>query len=154
MVGSGFHIVDNFDLCPENETCEVAITISEMENYRTLDYSNLYVTGGTPANSNGTLISGFTDYSENITLWSQLHGPGTPFVDDGDVYFTCDDAGQIDWDAVNNGMNDCADGSDEAPTDGSSKMFTCEDGTTIDWSLLNNYQADCSQNEDEVVANH
>jgi len=154
MVGSGFHIVDNFDLCPENQSCDVAISISDVENYRVLDYSNLYVTGGTPPNSNGTLISGFTDYSENITLWSQLHGPGTPFVDDGDVYFTCDDAGQIDWNAVNNGVNDCADGSDEAPADGSSKMFTCEDGTTIDWDLLNNYQVDCSQSEDEGVANH
>ena len=153
-VGSGFHIVDDFDLCAANETCSVMITIMDMSNYRTLQTLYPNVQGHSPADSNGILQSSlhFND-AGNITHWAKLYGSDAPFVED-DMKFTCDDGVLIEWGSVNDGTADCADASDEAPTDGSSKTFSCEDGTTINWSQINNYQADCSLSEDEGVAHH
>jgi hypothetical protein len=158
-VGSTFHIVDDFDLCPADETCSVAISITDTDSYRTLDVSNVYVQGHSPANSNGILQASlhFND-TGNITHWASLYGSNTPFVKADETHesvkFTCDDGAQIEWNAVNDGISDCVDASDEAPIDGSSKTFSCDDGATIDWSQINDNQADCSQSEDEGIAHH
>ncbi len=87
--------------------------------------------------------------------------------------FICGDGTEIPFNWVNDGEEDCYDGSDEMDMSGSwsgwgdniymnvdldeemlsfdedGKMFMCDDGMEISWDQVNDYQADCATAEDE-----
>jgi len=70
-----------------------------------------------------------------------------------EVWFMCAD-GQYDipWDYVNDGGEDCADGSDEAQYEygDETTMFTCADGSdTFELSWVNDGEEDCADGSDE-----
>ncbi|MBK29983.1 MAG: hypothetical protein CMB49_04635, partial [Euryarchaeota archaeon] len=71
----------------------------------------------------------------------------------GEVTFVCGNGDEIDFSWVNDGYEDCEDGSDEPQDfdgDGvTDNWFDCNDGSTISMDLVNDGNADCSEGEDE-----
>jgi hypothetical protein len=66
--------------------------------------------------------------------------------------FTCDDQSTVLLSAVNDGVEDCADGSDE-PDIVETTTFTCVDGSEIAFRLVNDGDADCADGSDEELGN-
>lgn len=64
--------------------------------------------------------------------------------------FLCDDGSLISWYQVNNGYNNCQDGSDEYDAS-SPTTFTCADGTTISFDAVNDDTGDCTGFDDEGI---
>ena len=64
--------------------------------------------------------------------------------------FLCDDGSLISWYQVNNGYNNCQDGSDEYNAS-SPTTFTCADGTTISFDAVNDDTGDCTGFDDEGI---
>ena len=152
-IGDTVRIVDDADLCPAGEWCDIMIQITDVTNSVVLSVDYLYVEGQSPAGSIGMLKGELHSWGEQITMQSSVVG-GTPFVTGDFANFSCDDGTIIDWDEVNDGNNDCSNGEDEANLDGSAKWFTCNDGSEIDWQHLNDYAADCTTAEDEGIKHH
>ena len=75
--------------------------------------------------------------------------------DDSEEMFPCDGGNTwIPWDWVNNGYEDCEDGSDEYDDDGSdsdneSGMWMCDNGEEIPEDWVNNGYEDCEDGSDE-----
>ena len=67
-----------------------------------------------------------------------------------DTNFTCDDNSTTSILFVNDGDDDCADGSDENPN-GTRADFTCADGSAIPFNLTNDRSSDCADGSDEVA---
>ena len=71
--------------------------------------------------------------------------------DDSEEMFPCDGGNTwIPWDWVNDGYEDCEDGSDEYDDDDSEEMFLCDDGNEeipMDW--VNDGYEDCEDGSDE-----
>tara|TARA_B100001115_G_scaffold9672_1_gene7138 strand:+ start:2932 stop:5397 length:2466 start_codon:yes stop_codon:yes gene_type:complete len=71
--------------------------------------------------------------------------------DDSEEMFPCDGGNTwISWDWVNDGYEDCEDGSDEYDDDDSEEMFLCDDGNEeipMDW--VNDGYEDCEDGSDE-----
>ena len=152
-IGETVRIVDDTDLCPAGEYCDITIQIVDTMNGVLLSVDYLYVEGQSPAGSIGMLKGEIHSWGEQITMQSSVVG-GTPFVTGDFANFSCDDGTIIDWDEVSDGNNDCSNGEDEANLDGSAKLFTCNDGSEIDWQQLNDYFADCTTAEDEGIKHH
>ena len=64
--------------------------------------------------------------------------------------FLCDDGSLISWYQVNNGYNNCQDGSDEYDAS-SPTTFTCADGTSISFDAVNDDTGDCTGFDDEGI---
>ena len=67
-----------------------------------------------------------------------------------DTEYRCDDDSTIALFFVNDGGDDCADGSDENPN-GSRADFTCADGSAIPFNQTNDRSSDCADGSDEVA---
>jgi len=67
-----------------------------------------------------------------------------------DTDFRCDDNSTTSILFVNDGDDDCADGSDENPN-GSRADFTCADGSAIPFNQTNDRNSDCADGSDEVT---
>ena len=67
-----------------------------------------------------------------------------------DTYFRCDDNSTTSILFVNDGDDDCADGSDENPN-GARANFTCADGSAIPFNQTNDRSSDCADGSDEVA---
>ncbi len=77
--------------------------------------------------------------------------------DDGEGMFPCDNGNEVPWDYVNDGWDDCGDGSDEFDDDGDDgddgeEMFTCDNGNEIPMEWVNDGDNDCGDwsDEDEI----
>lgn len=66
--------------------------------------------------------------------------------------FTCDDQSTVLLSVVDDGVEDCADGSDE-PDIVESTTYTCDDGSEIAFRLVNDGDEDCADGSDEELAN-
>jgi len=67
-----------------------------------------------------------------------------------DTDFRCDDNSTTSILFVNDGDDDCADGSDENPN-GSRADFTCADGSAIPFNQTNDRSSDCADGSDEIT---
>ena len=67
-----------------------------------------------------------------------------------DTDFRCDDNSTTSILFVNDGDDDCADGSDENPN-GTRTNFTCADGISIPFNQTNDRSPDCADGSDEVA---
>jgi hypothetical protein len=67
-----------------------------------------------------------------------------------DTDFRCDDNSTTSILFVNDGDDDCADGSDENPN-GTRANFTCADGSAIPFNQTNDRNSDCADGSDEVT---
>ena len=153
-VGDGVTIMDDGDMCPEGDYCHVDITVTNTMESKTLDNSYANVEGYTAANAPPKLTGDIHFWGDNITVQTELSGNTSVMQSDEEAMFTCDDGSVISFMSVNDGESSCSDGSDEAPTDGSTKMFTCNDGSEVEWTTLNDNNGDCPTLEDEGVLNH
>ena len=52
--------------------------------------------------------------------------------------------------AVNNGVDDCGDGSDEPMMQTDGKTFSCDDGAVVSFERVNDGEVDCPDGSDEV----
>jgi len=101
----------------------------------------------------GCLHEGTVEDNDNLTLepfalsateeWSNT----TAYAD---TDFRCDDNGTTSILFVNDGDDDCSDGSDENPN-GTRANFTCADGSTIPFNQTNDRSSDCADGSDEVT---
>ena len=153
-VGDGFTIMDDADMCAQNEYCSVYITVTDTMEGKTLHTEYAYVEGFSPANAPAKLTGDLHFWGDNITVQTALSGNTSVMQSDEEPMFTCDDGSVTNFMSVNDGESSCSDGSDEAPTDGSTKMFTCNDGSEVEWTTLNDGNGDCPTLEDEGVLNH
>ncbi|MDA8594107.1 hypothetical protein N9L85_01910 [Euryarchaeota archaeon] len=153
-VGDGVTIMDDADMCPENNYCSVDITVTDTMEGQILSSTWTSVEGFTPANAPAKLTGDLHFWGDNITVQTALSGNTSVLQSDDSAMFTCDDGSEIGFTSVNDGESACSDGSDEAPTDGSTKMFTCNDGSEVEWTTLNDGYGDCPTLEDEGVLNH
>ena len=73
---------------------------------------------------------------------------GEPHTADDDRVYSCEDGSdEIPFGYVNDGDQDCADGSDEPVYE--EEFFTCDDGSEIPMSSVNDGNMDCADDEDE-----
>ena len=63
--------------------------------------------------------------------------------------YTCANGDTVLLSQVNDGEDDCADGSDEPDLQSDGSEFMCDDGSTIDFYLANDGDADCADGSDE-----
>ena len=63
--------------------------------------------------------------------------------------YTCANGDTVLLSQVNDGTEDCGDGSDEPDLQTDGSEFMCNDGSTIDFHLANDGEADCADGSDE-----
>ena len=63
--------------------------------------------------------------------------------------FTCADGETVLLSTVNDGAEDCADGSDEPRMEDDGRTYSCNDGSEIAFSLVNDGNEDCADGSDE-----
>ena len=68
--------------------------------------------------------------------------------DDDDDTFLCDNGNEIPWDYVDDGWDDCGDGSDESD-DGGDDTFYCDNGNEIPMDWVDDGADDCGDGSDE-----
>jgi hypothetical protein len=68
-----------------------------------------------------------------------------------DITFVCGDGDEIPFQWVNDGGEDCYDGSDEPQSD---NWFDCHDGSTVGMDEVNDGYYDCADGEDEGADNY
>ena len=77
-----------------------------------------------------------------------------PNANSGDlVYhrFACANGEVVKLAAVNNGADDCGDGSDEPMVQTDGATFTCDDGSVVPFERVNDGEADCLDGSDEAI---
>ncbi len=80
-----------------------------------------------------------------------FHVEGMPEDDGGDDTFYCDNGNEISRDLVDDGWDDCGDGSDESDDGGDEVVFVCDDGQEIPFDWVNDGGADCYDESDEAT---
>ena len=71
-VGDGVTIMDDADMCPENEYCSVEITLIDTMEGKTLSQEWVYVEGFSPANAPAKLTGELHFWGDNITVQTAL----------------------------------------------------------------------------------
>jgi Ca2+-binding EF-hand superfamily protein len=87
---------------------------------------------------------GLLDYNE-LSSWISNMGEDD---NDGSEMWMCDNGEEIPADYVNDGEEDCSDGSDEYDNNGS-EMWMCDNGEEIPADYVNDGEEDCSDGSDE-----
>jgi len=82
-----------------------------------------------------------------------FHVEGMPEDDGGDNdLFLCDNGNEIPWDYVDDGWDDCGDGSDESDDGGGDEVvYICDDGEEIPFDWVNDGYPDCYDESDEAT---
>ena len=91
--------------------------------------------------------SGGLDMYEFTEWWNEIDD------DDDDDMFLCDSGEEIPEDYVNDGYEDCYDGSDEFDDDNEPDMFLCDSGEEIPEDYVNDGYEDCYDGSDEFDDN-
>jgi len=91
--------------------------------------------------------SGGLDMYEFTEWWDEIDD------DDDDDMFLCDSGEEIPEDYVNDGYEDCYDGSDEFDDDNEPDMFLCDSGEEIPEDYVNDGYEDCYDGSDEFDDN-
>ena len=76
-----------------------------------------------------------------------------PNANSGDLVYhryACANGEVVKIAAVNNGVDDCGDGSDEAMMQTDGKTFSCDDGAVVSFERVNDGEVDCPDGSDEV----
>ena len=101
------------------------------------------------SNSTNNSLETFTlvNYSELVVdMFLQMD------MDNGEAMFHCGNGDDIAFAFVNDGYEDCTDGSDEPQYDSNGTLvnwFDCHDGSTVGMDLVNDGNWDCPDGEDE-----
>jgi len=101
------------------------------------------------SNSTNNSLETFTliNYSELVVdMFLQMD------MDNREVMYHCGNGDDIEFYLVNDGYEDCTDGSDEPQYDANGTMvnwFDCHDGSTVGMDLVNDGNWDCTDGEDE-----
>ena len=77
-----------------------------------------------------------------------------PNANSGDLVYhryACANGEVVKIAAVNNGVDDCGDGSDEAMMQTDGATFTCDDGAVVSFERVNDGEADCPDGSDEYT---
>ena len=154
------------EVTPISEVVGISLINGSMRNITSFDQSDLLNSDTEyPAEQNGVDgdIASFGNYiflrsrgqllvhdTVNGTNWVNHNLSMTIEV----RHFQCDNGEQILFYLVNDGVEDCSDGSDEVDWDDSDSpgwpgTFTCDDGVEISFFWVNDWQHDCSNGEDE-----
>ena len=81
-----------------------------------------------------------------------FHVEGMPEDDGGDNdLFLCDNGNEIPWDYVDDGWDDCGDGSDESDDGGDEVVYICDNGEEIPFDWVNDGYPDCYDESDEAT---
>ena len=80
-----------------------------------------------------------------------FHVEGMPEDDGGDDIFYCDNGNEISRELVDDGWDDCGDGSDESDDGGDEVVFVCDDGQEIPFDWVNDGYPDCYDESDEAT---
>ena len=82
-----------------------------------------------------------------------FHVEGMPEDDGGDNdLFLCDNGNEIPWDYVDDGWDDCGDGSDESDDGGGDEVvYICDNGEEIPFDWVNDGYPDCYDESDEAT---
>ena len=78
----------------------------------------------------------------SIPVWIDVQGEGE---------FVCGSGETIPIDWVDDGWEDCEDGSDESDNHGEDVMYLCDNGEEIPWSWINDGYDDCYDGSDEAT---
>ncbi|MDP6199540.1 MAG: hypothetical protein QF531_02110 [Candidatus Poseidonia sp.] len=65
--------------------------------------------------------------------------------------FQCNDGSEVLVNVVNDGVEDCADGSDEPMMQDDGRTYECDDGSTVSFAVVNDGDEDCPDGTDEPV---
>ena len=76
-------------------------------------------------------------------------GPNSESRDMRYHQFQCANGETVKVTAVNNGVEDCSDASDEPMMQDDGSTFTCHDGSTVPFTLANDGEIDCPDGSDE-----
>ncbi|RZD39125.1 MAG: hypothetical protein CXT71_05170 [Methanobacteriota archaeon] len=111
-----------------------------------IGYHALLMDGNSTNNSLETFtLQNFTSLSVDFYLQKDDMGGQGPM-------YHCGNGDDIEFHLVNDGTEDCADGSDEPQYDANGTMvnwFDCHDGSTVGMDLVNDGNWDCANGEDE-----
>ena len=81
-----------------------------------------------------------------------FHVEGMPEDNGGDDMFYCDNGNEISRDLVDDGWDDCGDGSDESDDGGDDEVvYICDDGQEIPFDWVNDGYPDCYDESDEAT---
>ena len=89
----------------------------------------------------------------SIPVWVDIESWGGDDADEDDTFY-CDNGNEIPMDYVDDGWDDCGDGSDESD-DGDDDTFYCDNGNEIPMEWVNDGDNDCGDwsDEDEIDIN-
>ena len=81
-----------------------------------------------------------------------FHVEGMPEDDGGDDIFYCDNGNEISRELVDDGWDDCGDGSDESDDGGGDEVvYICDNGEEIPFDWVNDGYPDCYDESDEAT---
>jgi len=81
-----------------------------------------------------------------------FHVEGMPEDNGGDDIFYCDNGNEISRDLVDDGWDDCGDGSDESDDGGGDEViYICDNGEEIPFDWVNDGYPDCYDESDEAT---
>ena len=81
-----------------------------------------------------------------------FHVEGMPEDDGGDDIFYCDNGNEISRELVDDGSDDCGDGSDESDDGGGDEVvYICDNGEEIPFDWVNDGYPDCYDESDEAT---
>jgi hypothetical protein len=83
----------------------------------------------------------------SIPVWVDIESWGDDDADEDDTFY-CDNGNEIPMDYVDDGWDDCGDGSDESD-DGDDDTFYCDNGNEIPMEWVNDGDNDCGDWSDE-----
>ena len=135
----------------------IVILIDENEDLMSYEISTDYGSRNAPGSASSSIsytvmwgdavVIEVDDTLPRTSIPINFHIEGMPEDDGGDDTFYCDNGNEIPMDSVDDGWDDCGDGSDES--DDGDDVFVCDNGEEIPAEWENDGGEDCSDGSDE-----
>ena len=135
----------------------IVILIDENEDLMSYEISTDYGSRNAPGSASSSIsytvmwgdavVIEVDDTLPRTSIPINFHIEGMPEDDGGDDTFYCDNGNEIPMDWVDDGWDDCGDGSDES--DDGDDVFVCDNGEEIPAEWENDGGEDCSDGSDE-----